>query len=198
MKYWKSGLNSAQSDYAYTRLWSPLPLEVRILLHAQSWLASLLSACLRFLRMPLLRHLLGRLCLVMLLDAGCLYAVCLNLSDWHYAQGYNLTLPPQERVEQLREAKHFYPLTLKNRVASAGLISNLALASNDSTWLNAARTENSIALASDPTDAVLLQKAIMVDLALHEDSEADVYYKQLKLTDLVSPIHELVEKSHDR
>src|SRR5665213_528287 len=105
MKYWKSGLNSAQSDYAYTRLWSPLPLEVRILLRAQAWLASSLLACLHFLRTSRSRYLLGRLCLVMLLGIGSLYAVCLNLSDWHYAQAYNLKLSPQARVEQFREAR---------------------------------------------------------------------------------------------
>jgi hypothetical protein len=198
MNYWKSGLNSVQSDYAYTRLWSPLPLELRILLRVLSWLGLLLSGALRFPHMNLLRRLLGRLCLVMLLGMGCLYAVCLNLSDWHYAQGFNLTLPPKDRVEQFRLANQFYPLDWRNRLASAGLISNLALASNDQGWLNAAQIENRKALVTDATDATLIQKAILIDLAFHDDKEAEVYYQQLKRIDRKSPIHELVANSHQQ
>jgi hypothetical protein len=92
-------------------------------------------------------------------------------------------LSPQQRIEHFRLARRYNPLELTNRIASASAISDFALKSQDTGWLKAAQIENRMALQTDDTNAEVLEKAILVDLALHADSEAQVYYRQFKRID---------------
>jgi len=198
MSFWKSGLKPAQSDYLYLRHGSPLPCEVRMILFAASWCAGLSLDVLRFLRTCRSRCSWRPLPLVILLVMGCLFAYCVTMADYEYKLGMDQNATPQERIRHYRLAAQYNPLDYQNRIASANAISNFALSYNDLTWLNAAKIENGHAILYDPTSADLLQKAILVDLALKDFKEAQLYYNQFKKVDRKSPINELVAKAHQQ
>ena len=122
----------------------------------------------------------------------------LCVSDYHYAQGMSDRLDPRQRIEEMRLAAKFDPFEVDKRIASANLLSDFALNSKDENWLKAAQIENRATLHIDPTNSEVLQKAILVDLELTDDTEAEIYYQQFKRIDRKSPMHELVAKAHQK
>lgn len=183
MSLWKSGLNSDLLGHSSIPSWSPLPLEVRMVLHVVSWLHSLPSACLRFLRMCLSRLSSGRLCLAILFGLGLAYGLSTSLADWSYAIGMNESQPIKERVDNFRLAATYNPFDHNSRTAGASVMGLVALTSHDQGWLEAARSEIRYRLETDSTDAVLLIRGLMVNLELKDEKEANFYYDQFKRVD---------------
>jgi hypothetical protein len=110
----------------------------------------------------------------------------------------DINVPSQQRVEHFRLAARYYPLDYTNRIASATTLSQLALRYNDIAWLNAAKIENGHVLTVDSTNAQVLELGILVDLALKDFKEANLYYNRFKQIDRKSQIHELVAQSHQQ
>src|ERR1035437_3418387 len=195
MSLWRFGLNSGSLGLSYTPSWSPLPLEVRMVLRVVSWSHSSLSACLRFLRM--FRSLLssGHLCLVTLLGLGLAYGLSTSRADYAYALGMDESQPIKARVDNFRIAATYNPFDHNSRTVGASLMGLVALNSHDHGWLNAARAEIRYRLQTDSTDAVLLVRGLSVNLELKDEKEAQFYFDQLQRVDKKSPLFPLVAKA---
>lgn len=107
-------------------------------------------------------------------------------------------LLPKERIEHLRRAATLNPFDYQTRIASATTLSDFGLVYNDMGWLRAAQVENAHALMIDSTNAQVLQRAILVDLALKDFKEAKLYYEQFAKIDAKSQINQLVAQSHQQ
>ena len=195
MNLWKSGLNSASSGLSSIPSWSPLPLEVRMVLRVVSWSHLSLSACLRFLRMCRSRLLSGHLCLAMLLGLGLAYGLSTSRGDYAYALGMDESQPIKSRVDNFRIAAKYNQFDHNSRTVGASLMGLVALNSHDNGWLNAARAEIRYRLETDSTDAVLLVRGMMVNLELKDEKEAQFYFDQLQRVDKKSPLFPLVAKA---
>src|ERR1035437_6146618 len=188
MNYWRFGLNLGPSGFSSTQVWSPLPIEWRIMFHVVSLLRSSLWACLNFLRMCLSRLSLARLFLVTLLCTGLVYGLNTSRADWAYAAGMNESQPIKERIDNFRLAAKYNPFDHNSRSVGASLMALVALNSKDHGWLEAARAEVRYRLETDSTDAVLLIRGTMVNLELGDAKEADFYFAQFQRVDKKSPL----------
>jgi hypothetical protein len=196
MNLWKSGLNSDSSELSSTSVWSPLPLEVRVVFRVASWSRSLLSGCLRFLRMCRSRLLWVRLFLAILCGLGVLYGLSTSKADYAYALGMDESQPIKERIDNLRIAAKYNPFDHNARTVGASLMALVALTSHDRGWLEAARAEVRYRLQTDSTDAVLLIRGLLVNLDLKDNREAQFYFDQFQRVDRKSPLIKQVEQAH--
>ena len=100
----------------------------------------------------------------------------------------NAEMSPKERIDAFRMAASLDPFDMGKRRASAITLSDMALQSKDEGWLKAAQIENRAALEIDYTNAGILGRAILVDVALHDNVEASAYYRQFQRIDRKSLI----------
>jgi hypothetical protein len=95
----------------------------------------------------------------------------------------NAEMSPKARIDAFRMAASLDPFDMGKRRASAITMSDMAVQNHDEGWLRAAQIENRAALEIDFTNAGLLGRAILVDVALNDNIEASAYYRQFKRID---------------
>ena len=109
----------------------------------------------------------------------------------------DVRLEPRQRIEYLRTAAKYNPFSHDARTAAAGTIAVFALNSNQPDWLQAARAEIRHTLEIESTDAVLLVRGIMVNLAIGDTQEADFYFQQLERVDKKQTLFRLVDNHQE-
>ena len=103
--------------------------------------------------------------------------------------------PIKERVDHLRIAARYDPFDHNARTVGAAFMAQVALASKDKGWLEAARAEVRYRLQTDSTDAVLLMRGMLVNLELGDTKEAEFYYQQLARIDKKAPLFKPVDQA---
>ena len=114
------------------------------------------------------------------------------LGDWNYAKGMEENLPPQRRIEYLRQAARYNPFDHTSRMIAASIMGQFAINSHDPGWLNAAKIEIGKTLETESTDALLsgdsrrkfpLRKADRVTLTKDDQTVRLAHLKEILFTD---------------
>ena len=107
-------------------------------------------------------------------------------------------IPPQQRIEYLRQAAKYNPFDHTSRMIAASIMAQFAINSHDPSWLNAAKIEIGKVLQTESTDAILLLRGIQINLELGDAKQAQAYFNQLQRVDRKSPLIGLVAQSHQQ